>query len=249
MNDGGWALLVGAWLSFAVGQEAHERWAGRVHDGEVLSLAFSPDARTLASAGPNGAIRLTEVASGKARALLRAKHRPRYWLAFSPDGRKLASLDWEKVTFWDIATRRARSRGCWGARAAKDRQIIALGIGVSVLAVRFRSEGLETTGSWDHAVRLWNSRTRRLLATLRGHEGDIHDIAVSRGGRLLASASYDGTVRVWNARTGTGRVILRQTGPVMSVALSPDGKWLAAGDEEGMVRVWSLDSGTPVPKP
>jgi WD40 repeat protein len=65
--------------------------AGRFGVFAVCSLAYSPDGRTLASAGGDRVIRLWEVATGKQRRRL-VGHTDTVWsLAFAPGGRLLAS--------------------------------------------------------------------------------------------------------------------------------------------------------------
>ena len=53
------------------------------------------------------------------------------------------------------------------------------------------------TGSDDHLVKVWSSRSARLLWTLRGHSHTVTDIAVSPDNAILASASWDHSIRIW----------------------------------------------------
>ena len=55
------------------------------------------------------------------------------------------------------------------------------------------------TGADDALVKIWCSRTGRLLATCRGHAAEVTDVGVSADGAAYASASEDGSVRVWEA--------------------------------------------------
>jgi WD40 repeat protein len=73
--------------------------------GPVCSVAFSPDGKTLASAGKDGTIKLWEVATGKERATLRGHTNPVSSVAFSPDGKTLASGSRDgRIKLWDAAT-------------------------------------------------------------------------------------------------------------------------------------------------
>ena len=58
------------------------------------------------------------------------------------------------------------------------------------------------TGSDDFNVKLWSSRTGVLQHVLRGHRGEITDLAISADNTQLASASNDGTIRLWRLRDG-----------------------------------------------
>jgi len=116
-------------------------------------------------------------------------------------------------------------------------------------------------------VRLWNTATHRLVATLQigsGPFGSAPGVAFSPDGKLLATGGGDGTVRPWNpaTRRPVGAPLQTGTGPADAlnvVAFSPDGKLLAGGSGDGTVRLWQVslfahtyaqlcaDSGPPTP--
>ncbi|GAB2974902.1 hypothetical protein GCM10023080_044340 [Streptomyces pseudoechinosporeus] len=77
----------------------------------------------------------------------------------------------------------------------------------------------------------------RLLATLRGHEGEIVTFRFSPDGTSLASS--DGDVRLWDAATGKERAKPLYSGTVFieSLAFSPDGRTLATGGGD-RVQFW-----------
>jgi len=85
----------------------------------------------------------------------------------------------------------------------------------------------------------------KLLHRLRGHKGQIHQIAWSPDGQVLASSSDDGTIRLWDMKTGrTKRVFNVGKDPVFSLAWSPSGEVLASGSYDGAIRLWHSTSGT-----
>jgi WD40 repeat protein len=74
--------------------------------GIILSVAFSPDGRILASGSTDGTIGLWDVAMRREIATLEGHNGGIDSLAFSPDGKTLASGSWDGLTLWDMATRK-----------------------------------------------------------------------------------------------------------------------------------------------
>lgn len=60
------------------------------------------------------------------------------------------------------------------------------------------------TASEDNSVRLWDTRTFRIIRYFNGHQGDVRNVAFSRDGKRLitASANEDNPVRIWDVETG-----------------------------------------------
>jgi WD40 repeat protein len=75
------------------------------HTGEVWSVAFAPDGKTLASGSEDGTIKLWDPASGDQRLTLRGHTQRVSTVRFSPDGTTLASASWDgTVRLWRAAT-------------------------------------------------------------------------------------------------------------------------------------------------
>ncbi len=113
----------------------------------------------------------------------------------------------------------------------------------AVCAVAFRPDGSRlASAGCDHAVKVWDADTGRLLRTLAGHRDKVLTLAWSADGSRLASAGLDGVIRLWDAESGA----LFATLPsreicVQAVAFAPDGR-LAAVGEAGVVEVWDPDA-------
>ncbi|PIN12866.1 Angio-associated migratory cell protein (contains WD40 repeats) [Handroanthus impetiginosus] len=125
-------------------------------------------------------------------------------------------------------------------------------------AIFDRSGRYVITGSDDRLVKIWSMETAYCLASCRGHEGDITDLAVNFNNTLVASASNDCIIRVWRLPDGLPISVLRgHTGVVTAIAFSPrPGAFyqLLSSSDDGTCRIWDArySQFTPriyVPKP
>ena len=161
-------------------------------------------------------------------------HTAEVWgLAFSPDGKTLASSSFDDtVRFW-----RVEDQSPVG-------EPIDPGIG-AVLTVAFAPDGRTVAlgGSAD-TVQLWQVDPPKLVRTLEGSTGSVHSLAYSPDGTMLAAGGGT-TVLRWDARTGKplGGPLEGHRDTVASVAFSPDGRTIASGGLDGDVRLWSADTG------
>lgn len=107
------------------------------------------------------------------------------------------------------------------------------------------------TGLLDGSIKLWNTRSYKLLRMLDGQKKDgeddstmVTDIAFSPNGDLIASGHADNTIWLWNPQTGKPLHIFKgHSQPVTQMEFSPDGGILASGSTDGRVKLWDVQAG------
>jgi WD40 repeat protein/tRNA A-37 threonylcarbamoyl transferase component Bud32 len=216
-----WDVVTGAELATLEG-----------HSNQILTLAFSPDGRTLAGGESGQLIRLWDVNGRRERATLAGHRGPVFSLAFSPDGKTLASGSWDKtVRLWDVTGEKERA--------------IFHGHREPVFALAFSPDGKAlATGGFDQTVRIWDTATGRERFRINGHTAAVVSLALAPDGQTLATAAWDGSVKLWDATRPPG--CEHPPGEVArggySVAFSPDGKVLAMA-KPPHVYVWDTAGG------
>ncbi|HSI12722.1 MAG TPA: WD40 repeat domain-containing protein [Chthoniobacter sp.] len=213
-------------------QSGEEIWRKQADAFRPISLAFSPDGKTLALCGHFPPARIWDAKTGEEIHLLKGHHDRIYGVGFSPDGKTLASCsDDGSVRLWNTATG----------------QPVDFGEGheAGISAITFSPDGktLLSGGSQDRTLRLWDVATGRQLLKMEGHTHDVYGAAISPDGKLLASCSPDRTIRLWDAATGKPLRQIEGIGSLRgSLAFSPDGATLAmAGGNE--IGLWDVSSG------
>jgi WD40 repeat protein len=207
------------------------------HTAGVLGLSFSHDGATLASAGWDDTAMVWDLVTGRARETLRGHTAAVTGVAFSPDDRTLYTASWDqRVIVWDLAGDRRLGRSFTGGGWVSSR-------GFGPVQSVGNDAGLLARAHDDGTVTLVDlARRAPVGAPLRAHHGAVRAVALSRDGRLLATADAD-TVIVWDLAT---RRPARPPIPVftdtLALAISADGRTLAIGDDLGRVTLRELTS-------
>lgn len=215
------------------------------HKGVVSSLAISVDDQFLLTGSSDRTMRLWEVETGRE---LRRYEGFKGWvlsLAFSADGRHaLSGCGDTTLRWWDVETgqelrRLQASSSGWVHTVAisSDGRFAISGTG-------HQWQGGEWIDGSEHAVRLWDLQTGRLLQRFQGHANEVWSVDLSPDDRRALSASPDKSIRLWHVKSGKQiRSLEGHAAEVYCVAFSPDARRAVSGGADETVRLWDLDSG------
>jgi WD40 repeat protein len=207
----------------------------RAHTGPVRALAFAPDGRTLASAGevgltcsPEGEIatstgddwraRLWDVASGELLGSIGSAEEQLNALAFSPDGKTLATVSGERtLRLIDLDTRRE-----WVSNQAP----------AGARALSFAPDGLALALVAEKEVEVWARATPSSpWLPIHNRAGAVGAVALSPQRGVLAVGDQAGRLELVEVTGNLPARPLCSSGPggctiTRALAFTGDGRWL-----------------------
>jgi WD40 repeat protein len=218
----------------------------------IRAVAISPD-KTLIVAGRGNQILVYDAAKGD---FLRALVAPNLTgpdgnpvqaahlslveaMAFSPDGKWLATGSFEEVALWDVKTGKLENK--------------LMGFAHNVVALAFSTDGkfLATGGgvpTADGEIKVFETGSWNLVTDIKGgHSDTVFGVSISPDSKLIATGGADKFVKVFELPSGKFvKSFEGHTHHVMDVGWKPDGKLLASAGADNAIKIWNYETGEQV---
>ncbi|KAL1938363.1 hypothetical protein VTO73DRAFT_11603 [Trametes versicolor] len=220
------------------------------HDGTVTALAYSHDGKLLATGSHSNSEEYTMSgyhdklifiwdASNAAhiqsfKNTLANYHCAVSMLAFSPDGKRIASADTRGcIQVWCIRT------GIYLKTLVKPKKPTE---SRAHYAIAWSADGKWiASGSDDLGVRLWDAETYEQKMVFEGHQANITFLCFSHNSRWLASCAADHCGRIWDVRARAAHAVLRgHSGTLLHADFDADDQRLVTCSDDGTARIWNV---------
>jgi len=203
----------------------------QAHSGGVNKVAFSPDGKWFATSGNDRRIKVWNSSDGTPVFASAPFGNNTFGVAFSDDGQYLAGSDFTNVALWRTSD--------WSVMWNVPNQATSNG------AVAVDPKHRWVASAYGSAIAILDFRNGARIRTLNDHTGNVHALAVSEDGWILASGSSDNSVRIWNTYVWEQSLALQgHTAAINDLALSPGGMQVASASDDKTVRVWDTKKGT-----
>jgi RNA polymerase sigma factor (sigma-70 family) len=226
---------------------------------QALSLVYSSDGKTLATAGFDGVVHLWDMTKAEKIGDLRGETSTIRSVAFAPDGKTVACVnDAGLVRLWDVATGKLKQTlpGLSDSMRQSAQTLmldaIAFAPDGELLAVSGFGPTRADTADRFYEVRVFDLQAGRPIWSHMGRGEQACALAFAPDGATLARAGWK-TVKLWDGKTGEPvRTLTPTKGTIFAIAFTPDGRTLIGGGniptkdvnhQAGLITLWNLKTG------
>jgi len=243
------------------------------HSNEVISYAFAPNGKTLATGSLDRALKIWDVSTGMPLRTIRGHGGWVTSVHWSPDGRYLLSGDTDGlIKIWDM---QAAELPVWpdekpasvtATGFTRQNELLAIGLGANrnlklwnlsngkvladlgpaetVSSAAFSKEATLVAVAVPPEVRIYSVTTGALISTLINRANGVYSLQFSPDDTKLLSGNAEGDVIVSEVATGQAVRNLNSGNSFYRAVFSSDGQKIAAADQDGKIRIWDVASWT-----
>lgn len=199
----------------------------------MAACATSPTGSTFAAALEDHSVRIMNASKGETIKILQGHPQPVYALAFSPNGKLLASGDESaRIWIWDVPT---------GKRIRQLPTLHSRGI----QALNFSKDGslLASTGK-DDVIRIWNIKTGKPAGAILGKGSNVSSATFVGNSGLVAAGTLGSGLCFYKIKgfTPAGSADAHGKQGVMDIAINPEGTKAISGGRDGCAACWDIKS-------
>ena len=206
------------------------------------SLELSPVGNTLAIALDDKLLRLCDMFTGEEKFVISSQQKDIFAIAFSPDGKFIATTSSEDNTIpvWDTET--GEILNILDLDSALRNDIVDWRRDSAWCGLEFSPDGKTLAIGGGEIILLWDIDTTQTKMNMTQPTHRVFDLAFSPDGKTLASGGFESNINLWDPHTGDHkRTLAGHSAWVRSIAFSPDGKSLGSCSDDGTVLIWEID--------
>jgi WD40 repeat protein/tRNA A-37 threonylcarbamoyl transferase component Bud32 len=194
--------------------------------GSTYQVVFSPDGHNLAACR-QGDVQIWNTLSWQLEKILPGvSDELRNPLAFSPDGKLLASFSSDRVQILDVAS---------GSRLGASQELMDRVFGLAFAPAGTCLAVVEASGKLTQL----DAKTLATVARTNAHNGFVQGLAFSPDGKILATCGSDQTIQLWSLDPLKRITALKgHQNEVWAVAFAPNGETLASASKDGTIKLW-----------
>jgi WD40 repeat protein len=223
------------------GKQIGQEW--RDGNNRVWTIRLSPDGKKVVSGSDDGLVRLWDMDTRKVIAKWTGHAGTVRSVCWSRDGRQVVSGSEDgTVREWDVE----KGETILGPIETGHKHVFTVVYSPDMTMFATGGYG-EPSPDTDSAIKIWDLKTGKLAATLKGHTQSVMCLAWTPDGKALISGSSDDSIRTWNTSNWKQITVLDgHTKGVYDIAISLNGRILASASYDSTARLWNLDNNQPI---